>query len=163
MGPNISCTMGRAGRAKRCGERLAMMHRLVNHKQQNNTPQKKNTTDTQNTPPHPTVRFTPCMPDCQGGGSVNDKTRVRCALFVRNPRDVCCCSALDHMLLRRLGPATRRWPAPRFAPPHRSYPLIPMVVESTARGERSFDIFSRLLQERIICVNGPVCRAASAW
>jgi len=31
-----------------------------------------------------------------------------------------------------------------------------MVVESTARGERAFDIFSRLLQERIICVNGPV-------
>ena len=34
--------------------------------------------------------------------------------------------------------------------------LIPMVVESTPRGERAFDIFSRLLQERIICLNGPV-------
>ncbi|KAL3902370.1 MAG: hypothetical protein SGPRY_012093, partial [Prymnesium sp.] len=33
--------------------------------------------------------------------------------------------------------------------------LIPMVLESTARGERAFDIFSRLLQERIICLNGP--------
>ena len=31
-----------------------------------------------------------------------------------------------------------------------------MVLESTARGERAFDIFSRLLQERIICVSGPV-------
>lgn len=34
--------------------------------------------------------------------------------------------------------------------------LIPMVVEQTNRGERSFDIFSRLLRERIIFVNGPV-------
>ena len=34
--------------------------------------------------------------------------------------------------------------------------LIPMVVEQTSRGERSFDIFSRLLRERIIFVNGPV-------
>ena len=34
--------------------------------------------------------------------------------------------------------------------------LVPMVLESTPRGERAFDIFSRLLQERIICVNGPV-------
>jgi ATP-dependent Clp protease protease subunit len=34
--------------------------------------------------------------------------------------------------------------------------LVPMVVESTSQGERSFDIFSRLLRERIIFVNGPV-------
>lgn len=34
--------------------------------------------------------------------------------------------------------------------------LIPMVVEQTARGERSFDIYSRLLKERIIFVVGPV-------
>ncbi|MFT9220700.1 ATP-dependent Clp protease proteolytic subunit [Gluconobacter oxydans] len=34
--------------------------------------------------------------------------------------------------------------------------LVPMVVEQTARGERSFDIFSRLLQERIIFLTGPV-------
>ncbi|RCH98287.1 hypothetical protein CU097_013376 [Rhizopus azygosporus] len=34
--------------------------------------------------------------------------------------------------------------------------LIPMVIEQTGRGERSFDIFSRLLKERIICLNGPV-------
>ncbi|KAI7889636.1 Clp protease [Mucor mucedo] len=34
--------------------------------------------------------------------------------------------------------------------------LIPMVVENTGRGERSYDIFSRLLKERIICLNGPV-------
>ncbi|MBS3960352.1 MAG: ATP-dependent Clp protease proteolytic subunit [Sandarakinorhabdus sp.] len=34
--------------------------------------------------------------------------------------------------------------------------LIPMVVEQSSRGERSFDIFSRLLRERIVFVNGPV-------
>ncbi|PHQ70678.1 MAG: ATP-dependent Clp endopeptidase, proteolytic subunit ClpP [Sneathiella sp.] len=34
--------------------------------------------------------------------------------------------------------------------------LVPMVVEQTARGERSYDIFSRLLKERIIFVTGPV-------
>ncbi|KAJ8426867.1 hypothetical protein Cgig2_016085 [Carnegiea gigantea] len=34
--------------------------------------------------------------------------------------------------------------------------LIPMVVEQTPRGERSYDIFSRLLKERIICINGPI-------
>ena len=34
--------------------------------------------------------------------------------------------------------------------------LVPMVVEQTARGERAFDIFSRLLKERIIFVGGPV-------
>jgi len=43
-----------------------------------------------------------------------------------------------------------------------SYPLntamnlVPMVVEQSSRGERSYDIFSRLLKERIIFVNGPV-------
>lgn len=34
--------------------------------------------------------------------------------------------------------------------------LVPMVVEQTGRGERSFDIFSRLLKERIIFLNGEV-------
>jgi ATP-dependent Clp protease, protease subunit len=34
--------------------------------------------------------------------------------------------------------------------------LVPMVVEQTARGERSFDIYSRLLKERVIFVVGPV-------
>lgn len=34
--------------------------------------------------------------------------------------------------------------------------LVPMVVEQTNRGERSYDIFSRLLKERIIFVTGPV-------
>ncbi|MBX3580054.1 MAG: ATP-dependent Clp protease proteolytic subunit [Rhizobiaceae bacterium] len=34
--------------------------------------------------------------------------------------------------------------------------LVPMVVEQTNRGERAFDIFSRLLKERIIFITGPV-------
>ncbi|MDC3311658.1 ATP-dependent Clp endopeptidase proteolytic subunit ClpP [Alphaproteobacteria bacterium] len=34
--------------------------------------------------------------------------------------------------------------------------MIPMVVEQTNRGERSYDIYSRLLKERIIFLNGPV-------
>jgi ATP-dependent Clp protease protease subunit len=34
--------------------------------------------------------------------------------------------------------------------------LVPMVVEQTARGERAYDIFSRLLKERIIFVTGVV-------
>ena len=34
--------------------------------------------------------------------------------------------------------------------------LVPMVVEQTARGERAYDIYSRLLKERIIFVAGPV-------
>ncbi len=34
--------------------------------------------------------------------------------------------------------------------------LVPMVVEQTSRGERSFDIYSRLLKERVIFVVGPV-------
>ncbi|HEX2795190.1 MAG TPA: ATP-dependent Clp protease proteolytic subunit, partial [Croceicoccus sp.] len=34
--------------------------------------------------------------------------------------------------------------------------LVPMVVEQTSRGERSFDIFSRLLRERIVFVTGQV-------
>ena len=34
--------------------------------------------------------------------------------------------------------------------------MVPVVVEQTARGERSFDIYSRLLKERIIFLTGPV-------
>jgi ATP-dependent Clp protease, protease subunit len=34
--------------------------------------------------------------------------------------------------------------------------LVPMVVEQTSRGERAYDIFSRLLKERIVFVSGPI-------
>ena len=33
---------------------------------------------------------------------------------------------------------------------------VPIVIEKSNRGERSFDIYSRLLRERIISVNGPI-------
>lgn len=39
--------------------------------------------------------------------------------------------------------------------------LVPMVIEQTARGERSFDIYSRLLKERIIFLSGQVNDAVS--
>jgi ATP-dependent Clp protease, protease subunit len=35
-------------------------------------------------------------------------------------------------------------------------PLVPMVVEQTNRGERAYDIYSRLLKERIIFITGPI-------
>ena len=34
--------------------------------------------------------------------------------------------------------------------------LVPMVVEQSSRGERAYDIYSRLLKERIIFVTGPI-------
>ena len=34
--------------------------------------------------------------------------------------------------------------------------LVPMVVEQSARGERAFDIYSRLLKERVIFIVGPI-------
>ncbi len=40
--------------------------------------------------------------------------------------------------------------------------LVPMVIEQTARGERAFDIYSRLLKERIIFLVGPVNDAVAS-
>jgi ATP-dependent Clp protease protease subunit len=36
------------------------------------------------------------------------------------------------------------------------YSVIPTVIETTGRGERAYDLYSRLLRERIVMVNGPV-------
>ncbi|KQJ83676.1 uncharacterized protein LOC100828358 [Brachypodium distachyon] len=64
-------------------------------------------------------------------------------------------------MLRRLASAA----APRAffssSPPagytaRREYGLVPMVIEHTSRGERAYDIFSRLLKERIVCIHGPI-------
>ncbi|XP_067678132.1 ATP-dependent Clp protease proteolytic subunit, mitochondrial-like [Haliotis asinina] len=38
----------------------------------------------------------------------------------------------------------------------RHIPMVPIVIEQTGRGERAYDIYSRLLKERIICVMGPI-------
>ncbi len=47
--------------------------------------------------------------------------------------------------------------------PHSTFMnLVPMVVEQSSRGERAFDIFSRLLRERIIFLNGPIDDGVSA-
>lgn len=43
-----------------------------------------------------------------------------------------------------------------FDPAEKLMSLVPMVVEQTSRGERAYDIFSRLLKERIIFLTGPV-------
>jgi ATP-dependent Clp protease protease subunit len=40
--------------------------------------------------------------------------------------------------------------------PTKSLNLVPMVVEQTARGERAYDIYSRLLKERVVFLVGPV-------
>ena len=44
----------------------------------------------------------------------------------------------------------------RFAQPVNNLGMVPMVVEQTARGERAYDIYSRLLKDRIIFLVGPV-------
>ncbi len=43
-----------------------------------------------------------------------------------------------------------------YTKPNQALNLVPMVIEQSSRGERSFDIFSRLLRERIVFVSGPV-------
>ena len=48
------------------------------------------------------------------------------------------------------------WDFSRPAPQPQMSPLIPMVIEQTSRGERAFDIYSRLLNERIIFLGTPV-------
>lgn len=40
--------------------------------------------------------------------------------------------------------------------------FVPMVVEQSSRGERSFDIYSRMLRERIVFLNGPIDDGVSA-
>jgi len=50
------------------------------------------------------------------------------------------------------------WHSSGFGTPRRDTAtgLVPIVVEQTGRGERSYDIYSRLLKDRIICLMGPV-------
>ncbi|KAM4878199.1 ATP-dependent Clp protease proteolytic subunit, mitochondrial isoform 4-T4 [Sylvia borin] len=60
----------------------------------------------------------------------------------------------ERSLLRRAWAGARR--CLHGSVPARSPPLIPIVVEQTGRGERAYDIYSRLLRERIVCVMGPI-------
>ena len=34
--------------------------------------------------------------------------------------------------------------------------MVPIVIEQTSKGERSYDIYSRLLKDRVVMLNGPV-------
>jgi ATP-dependent Clp protease protease subunit len=56
----------------------------------------------------------------------------------------------------REGEQPRRQDFPMTDPVDSYMQLVPMVVEQTARGERAYDIYSRLLKERIIFVAGPI-------
>lgn len=49
-----------------------------------------------------------------------------------------------------------------FDPHTTALNLIPTVIEQTSRGERAFDIFSRLLKERIIFITGPIDDATAS-
>jgi ATP-dependent Clp protease protease subunit len=49
-----------------------------------------------------------------------------------------------------------------YDPTEKMMNLVPMVVEQSSRGERAFDIFSRLLRERVIFLNGPIDDGTSA-
>ncbi|EIW86321.1 hypothetical protein CONPUDRAFT_46589 [Coniophora puteana RWD-64-598 SS2] len=51
---------------------------------------------------------------------------------------------------RRYHPLATQWSSPPSAN------LVPIVIEQTGRGERSYDIFSRLLRERVIMLYGPI-------
>ncbi|OBZ79281.1 ATP-dependent Clp protease proteolytic subunit [Grifola frondosa] len=53
--------------------------------------------------------------------------------------------------LRRIHPLASDW-----SPPSSSSSLVPIVIEQTGRGERSYDIFSRLLRERVVMLYGPI-------
>jgi len=77
-------------------------------------------------------------------------------------------------MLRSLLPAVRRSHATVSAARRRYHPLaanwssppaanlVPIVIEQTGRGERSYDIFSRLLRERVIMLYGPIRDTDSA-
>ena len=61
---------------------------------------------------------------------------------------------IERLLGARCAPRSARAPSDVYR--RGRMPLVPMVIERTARGEREFDIFSRLLNERIIFLGRPV-------
>lgn len=62
-------------------------------------------------------------------------------------------SSLHQLCCHFSYPLPQLWTAPSG---RRAYGLVPMVIEQTSRGERAYDIFSRLLKERIVCIHGPI-------
>ena len=61
-----------------------------------------------------------------------------------------------------MSPSASPWPNfplegnKMFDPRPTDVNLVPTVIEQTSRGERAFDIFSRLLKERLIFITGPI-------
>ena len=64
--------------------------------------------------------------------------------------------ALTRTILRSLQSKSLIVPSKNLSISQVSKNLIPIVIEQTGRGERSYDIYSRLLKDRIICLMGPV-------
>ncbi|XP_078051297.1 caseinolytic protease proteolytic subunit [Augochlora pura] len=65
------------------------------------------------------------------------------------------------MLLRRINSLLQiSVPAQRVSSRYLNF--VPVVVEQSGRGERAYDIYSRLLKERIICLMGPITDAVSS-
>ncbi|KAI5119800.1 hypothetical protein M0805_006597 [Coniferiporia weirii] len=79
-----------------------------------------------------------------------------------------CCRGAPSRNFHPLATAAAAWsPNHSSSPPSgwtapSSYDLVPMVIEQSGRGERSFDIFSRLLRERVVMLYGPVHDSVSA-
>ena len=69
---------------------------------------------------------------------------------------------LPKTLVHALRRTTAQGPTPATLLQCRALGLVPMVIEQSGRGERAFDIFSRLLRERIICLNGPIDDSTAA-
>jgi len=97
------------------------------------------------------------------------KHLLRPGLSKRTPKTSLASSIVQPAPLPLITPANlyhRDAPPPPFNPYGRSDPsmytrsepqmLVPIVIEQTGRGERSYDIYSRLLKDRIICLMGPV-------
>jgi len=87
--------------------------------------------------------------------------RLPSPVFARHIRTRAAAMLRTNALSRALnhGSAFLRNAAPSFPSTvtgTRAYALVPMVLESTNRGERVFDIYSRLLKERIVFVNGAI-------
>ena len=64
--------------------------------------------------------------------------------------------ALTRTILRSLQSKSLIVPSKNLSVSQVPKNLIPIVIEQTGRGERSYDIYSRLLKDRIICLMGPV-------
>ena len=58
--------------------------------------------------------------------------------------------------MQRFGALTRAAARSPLVTAKRHLPMVPMVIERSSRGERAMDIYSRLLKERIVMLNGPV-------